>query len=123
MDLDLIHPSTQDLRINAQKRIPTFALEYLDSTAGRELELNVNRDALDSIGFMPRVMRECAGVRACGRAGVRACGRAFQYAVAAFSARGIDHLVHVLKSEIEAYMSQLGAERLDQLAECFLDSE
>ncbi|WP_170519772.1 alpha-hydroxy acid oxidase [Ruegeria atlantica] len=56
MDLDLSHPSIEDLRKTAQKRIPKFAFEYLDSATGRELGLKVNRDALDAIGFMPRVL-------------------------------------------------------------------
>lgn len=56
MDLDLSHPSIEDLRKTAQKRIPKFAFEYLDSATGRELGLKVNRDALDSIRFMPRVL-------------------------------------------------------------------
>ncbi|WP_120633552.1 alpha-hydroxy acid oxidase [Ruegeria sp. EL01] len=56
MDLDLSHPSIEDLRNTAQKRIPKFAFEYLDSATGRELGLKVNRDALDAIGFMPRVL-------------------------------------------------------------------
>lgn len=47
-------------------------------------------------------------------------GRAFQYAVAAFGARGIDHLVHILKTDIEANMSQLGAEKIDQLSNYLL---
>jgi len=56
MDLDLSHPSIEDLRQTAQKRIPKFAFEYLDSATGRERGLKVNRDALDAIGFMPRVL-------------------------------------------------------------------
>ncbi|WP_170411663.1 alpha-hydroxy acid oxidase [Ruegeria arenilitoris] len=56
MILDLSHPSIEDLRKTAQKRIPKFAFEYLDSATGRELGLKVNRDALDAIGFMPRVL-------------------------------------------------------------------
>jgi L-lactate dehydrogenase (cytochrome) len=56
MDLDLSHPSIEDLRLKAQKRIPKFAFEYLDSATGRELGLKVNRDALDGIGFMPSVL-------------------------------------------------------------------
>lgn len=56
MDLDLSHPSIEDLRIAARKRIPKFAFEYLDSATGRELGLKVNRDALDAIGFMPSVL-------------------------------------------------------------------
>lgn len=47
-------------------------------------------------------------------------GRAFQYAVAAFGARGVDHVIHILKSDIEANMSQLGAEKTSQLADYFL---
>ena len=56
MDLDLSHPSIEDLRLAARKRIPKFAFEYLDSATGRELGLKVNRDALDAIGFMPSVL-------------------------------------------------------------------
>lgn len=56
MDLDLSHPSIEDLRKTARQRIPKFAFEYLDSATGRELGLKVNRDALDSIGFMPQVL-------------------------------------------------------------------
>ena len=47
-------------------------------------------------------------------------GRAFQYAVAAFGAKGIDHLVHILKADITANMSQLGLEDLDQLRQYLL---
>ena len=56
MDLDLSHPSIEDLRRKAQKRIPRFAFEYLDSATGRELGAKVNRDALDAIGFLPSVL-------------------------------------------------------------------
>ncbi|OXT02790.1 alpha-hydroxy-acid oxidizing enzyme [Notoacmeibacter marinus] len=50
-------------------------------------------------------------------------GRAFQYAVAAFGARGVDHLMHILKADIEANMSQLGAEKIDELAGYLLESD
>lgn len=56
MDLDLSHPSIEDLRRTARKRIPKFAFEYLDSATGRELGLTINREALDAIGFMPKVL-------------------------------------------------------------------
>lgn len=56
MDLELSHPSIEDLRVAARQRIPKFAFEYLDSATGRELGLKVNRDALDAIGFMPSVL-------------------------------------------------------------------
>ncbi len=56
MDLDLSHPSIEDLRRTARKRIPKFAFEYLDSATGRELGLKSNRDALDAIGFMPGIL-------------------------------------------------------------------
>lgn len=56
MNLDLSHPSIEDLRNAARRRIPKFAFEYLDSATGRELGLKVNRDALDAIGFMPSVL-------------------------------------------------------------------
>ncbi|RYG89450.1 alpha-hydroxy-acid oxidizing protein [Loktanella sp. IMCC34160] len=47
-------------------------------------------------------------------------GRAFQYAVAAFGARGIEHLIHILKADIQSNMSQLGAEKLDDLSNYLL---
>ena len=56
MELDLSHPSIEDLRRKEQKRIPRFAFEYLDSATGRELGAKVNRDALDAIGFLPSVL-------------------------------------------------------------------
>ncbi|WP_424971632.1 alpha-hydroxy acid oxidase [Dinoroseobacter sp. S76] len=56
MSLDLSHPSCEDLRRTARRRIPKFAFEYLDSATGRELGLKINRDALDAIGFMPSVL-------------------------------------------------------------------
>ena len=56
MNLDLSHPSIEDLRNAARKRIPRFVFEYLDSATGRELGLKINRDALDAIGFMPSVL-------------------------------------------------------------------
>lgn len=56
MDIDLSHPCIEDLRKKAQQRIPRFAFEYLDSATGRERGLKINRDALDSIGFMPSIL-------------------------------------------------------------------
>ena len=50
-------------------------------------------------------------------------GRAFQYAVAAFGKRGIDHLIHVLRADIMANMSQLGEERLDQISKHLLAAQ
>ena len=40
-----------------------------------------------------------------------ALGKAFHYAVAAFGARGVDHLVHMLRDDMEANMAQMGIER------------
>ena len=48
-------------------------------------------------------------------------GRAFQYAVAAFGARGIDHVIHILRSDLTANMSQLGVEELAHLSDYLLD--
>jgi L-lactate dehydrogenase (cytochrome) len=50
-------------------------------------------------------------------------GRAFQYAVAAFGARGIDHAIHILKSDLIANMSQLGVEELSHLADYLLEKD
>ncbi|TRD22653.1 alpha-hydroxy acid oxidase [Palleronia caenipelagi] len=56
-DLDLSHPSIDDLRRRARRRIPHFVFEYLDSATGRQRGLQINCDALDAIRFMPRVLR------------------------------------------------------------------
>ena len=42
-------------------------------------------------------------------------GRAFHYAVGAFGARGIDHLIHILSADLQSNMSQLGIGNLHQL--------
>jgi L-lactate dehydrogenase (cytochrome) len=42
-------------------------------------------------------------------------GKAWYYALAAFGRRGVDHLVHVLSADMVANMTQIGAERLDDL--------
>ncbi|MDE0305696.1 MAG: alpha-hydroxy acid oxidase [Albidovulum sp.] len=57
MDLDLTHPAVSDLRDSARKRLPRFAFEFLDSATGTELGMDRNRRALDSIGFMPAILR------------------------------------------------------------------
>lgn len=48
-------------------------------------------------------------------------GRAFQYAVAAFGPKGIDHAIHILRADIQANMSQLGTGDLDRLPEYLLN--
>lgn len=55
-DLDLQYPAISDLRERARRKIPKFIFEYLDSATGRELGLKINRDALDSISFMQRIL-------------------------------------------------------------------
>ena len=57
MDLDLTHPSVDDLRTRAKKRIPKFIFEYLDSGTGRELGLKINRTSLDRVGFWPSILK------------------------------------------------------------------
>lgn len=63
MNLDLSHPSIEDLQKAARRRIPKFVFEYLDSATGRELGLKINRDALDKIQFLPSIL--------CGRTTAR----------------------------------------------------
>ena len=47
-------------------------------------------------------------------------GRAFLYAAAAFGSRGLDHLIHILRADIEANMAQIGAETLSDVKERLL---
>ncbi len=57
MDLDLKYPAISDLRNKARRRLPKFAFEYLDSATGTELGYQRNRDAWDSITFMPQILQ------------------------------------------------------------------
>ncbi len=56
MDLHSKYPALADLRTRAQKRIPKFVWEYLDSGTGDEATKARNRAALDRIGMMPSVL-------------------------------------------------------------------
>ena len=56
MDLHQHYPSLLDLRAKAQKRLPRFVWEYLDSATGAEATKQRNRHALDQIGFLPSIL-------------------------------------------------------------------
>lgn len=49
-------PSIWHLAGRAKKRIPFFAWEYLDSGTGMERLIDRNREALDAIQLLPRVL-------------------------------------------------------------------
>ncbi|AXI46000.1 alpha-hydroxy-acid oxidizing enzyme [Sulfitobacter sp. SK012] len=56
MDLHAKYPGLSDLRTRAQRRIPKFVWEYLDSGTGTEATKTRNRLALDRVGMMPSVL-------------------------------------------------------------------
>ena len=56
-NLDTEFPALSDLRHRAQKRIPHFAFEYLDSATGREIGAHTKRLGLDAIQFMPGILK------------------------------------------------------------------
>jgi L-lactate dehydrogenase (cytochrome) len=56
MNLDQKYPAVYDLKLRAQKRIPKFIWEFLDSGTGVEATKARNRAALDRIGFMPSIL-------------------------------------------------------------------
>lgn len=56
MSHDAQFPALSDLRRRAQRRIPKFVWEYLDSGTGTEATRNRNRTALDRVGLMPSVL-------------------------------------------------------------------
>lgn len=56
MDLHQRYPGLSDLRARAQKRLPKFVWEYLDSGTGSEATKARNRDALDQIGMLPSIL-------------------------------------------------------------------
>ena len=57
MDLDTRYPAISDLRIKAQRRIPHFVFEYLDSATGIEDQKRRNEDALLSVHFHPQILQ------------------------------------------------------------------
>lgn len=56
MDLHATYPALSDLRHRAQRRIPKFVWEYLDSGTGNEATKSRNRAELDKIGFAPSIL-------------------------------------------------------------------
>ncbi len=56
MDLHTAYPALSDLKRRAQRRIPHFVWEYLDSGTGMEATKRRNRQALDQIGFVPSAL-------------------------------------------------------------------
>lgn len=56
MDLHGKYPGVMDLKWRAQRRLPKFVWEYLDSGTGVEATKSRNRAALDRVGFMPSIL-------------------------------------------------------------------
>jgi len=42
-------------------------------------------------------------------------GRAFQYAVAAFQQRGVEHLIDIFEADLRANLSQIGCDNIAHL--------
>ena len=56
MDLHSTFPALSDLRTRAQRRIPKFVWEYLDSGTGDERTKAANRAALDRLEYLPSIL-------------------------------------------------------------------
>ncbi len=56
MDLNAKYPALADLKARAQKRIPKFVWEYLDSGTGEERTKARNRATFDALTMMPSVL-------------------------------------------------------------------
>lgn len=56
MDLHSTYPAISDLRQRAQRRMPKFVWEYLESATGTEATQQRNRKRLDTIGFNPSIL-------------------------------------------------------------------
>ncbi|CUJ86298.1 L-lactate dehydrogenase [cytochrome] [Ruegeria denitrificans] len=56
MDLHSSFPCIADLKHRAQRRIPHFVWEFLDSGTGSEVTLRRNRTALDEVEFLPSIL-------------------------------------------------------------------
>ncbi|MEX0351511.1 MAG: alpha-hydroxy acid oxidase [Paracoccaceae bacterium] len=57
MDLHSTYPGIADLKEKARRRLPKFVWEFLDSGTGIESGKARNRQALDRIGFLPRILK------------------------------------------------------------------
>lgn len=53
---DAAYPAVSDMRRAAQRRLPRFVWEYLDSATGTEATKHRNRARLDVVGFMPSIL-------------------------------------------------------------------
>lgn len=56
MDLDHRYPALSDLRARAQRRLPPFVWDYVDSATGSESVKHLNRAALDAQRLTPAVL-------------------------------------------------------------------
>lgn len=56
MDLHAKYPALSDLRARAQKRLPKFVWEFLDSATGTEATKARNRARLDAVLFEPSIL-------------------------------------------------------------------
>ncbi|WP_424987827.1 alpha-hydroxy acid oxidase [Microbulbifer sp. S227A] len=56
MDLHSSYPGLIDLKWRAQRRLPRFVWDFLDSGTGTEATKSRNRAALDRIGFTPSIL-------------------------------------------------------------------
>jgi L-lactate dehydrogenase (cytochrome) len=57
MNLDDAFPAISDLRRRAQRRVPAFVWEYLDSATGDESTHRANAAALDAMRLRPAILR------------------------------------------------------------------
>ncbi|AHD01409.1 alpha-hydroxy acid oxidase [Leisingera methylohalidivorans] len=56
MDLHQQYPGLEDLKRRAERRLPRFVWDYLDSGTGAEAARARNRTGLDRVGFLPSVL-------------------------------------------------------------------
>ncbi len=56
MDLHRMYPGIMDLKWRAEKRLPRFVWDFLDSGTGAEATKARNRAALDALGFAPSIL-------------------------------------------------------------------
>ncbi len=56
MTFNLQYPSTEYLRRAARRRIPSFAMDYLEGGCNEECNLRLNRSDLDRVQLMPRYL-------------------------------------------------------------------
>lgn len=120
-------PASHDIIVAARQNLRQAGWDYVCGGAETETRLRRNRQALDSLAFRPRVLRDVSSVDTCidflGHkmaipvmlapiGGLQAWGLA--------AAAGVVRVLEIIQNEIEISMGLLGVAQVDQLGPAYL---